>query len=282
MLVDCHTHAYEYPAHVSDEFLADHRRAWGDSTTLLRAKPEDHFSAMRSVDRVIVLGFQGKRVGHYVPNDFVAAYARKHTEKVIGFASVDPNDPSAEKELRRCIRELGLKGLKLGPIYQHFDPTSRKAMRIFRLADKLEIPVIIHQGTTFVRNAPLKYANPILLEDVALRFPNLKMVIAHLGHPWEDETAVLVRKQPNIFTDISALHTRPFRLHSKLMTFQEYGVINKIIFGSDYPSFTPDETLQGIENVNKFAREHMLPTISESAIRAIIYENYANVLGSVF
>jgi len=282
MLVDCHSHLWEYPGHISDEFANDLKRSWGGKPNLLKAKPEDHFAAMHSVDRVIVFGLQARRTGYFVPNDYLANYARKHPDKVIGFASVDPNDTNAERELRRCVRELGLKGLKLGPIYQHFDPKSTKAARIFRLAEELELPVVIHQGTTFLRNAPLKYANPTQLEEVALRFPDLKMIIAHLGHPWEDETAVLVRKQPNIFTDISAVHPRPFRLFNKLMTFSEYGVLGKIVFGSDFPFFTPEETITGIENVNKFANEHHLPTIHESAIKAIIYQNFEQVFGSIF
>lgn len=282
MLVDCHSHLWEYPSHISDEFVKDLKRSWGDKPNLLKAKPEDHLAAMRSVDKVIVFGLQARKAGYFVPNDYVADYVRKHPDKVIGFASVDPNDINAERELRRCIKELGLRGLKLGPTYQHFDPTSTKAARIFRLAEELELPIVIHQGTTFLRNAPLKYAHPTQLEEVALRFPDLKMIIAHLGHPWEDETAVLVRKQPNIFTDISAVHPRLFRLYNKLMTFTEYGVLGKIVFASDFPFFTPEETITGIQNVNKFAKEHYLPTIPESAIEAIIYQNFEYAFASIF
>lgn len=269
--------------HLNEEFIAGLRKAWGPEALhqCLSSNPESHFAAMRTVDKVIVFGFQAKPAGYYVSNDEVADYANKHDDKVVGFASVNPNEARAEKELRRCIKKLGLKGLKLGPIYQNFNPASRTAMKIFGLAEKLEIPIVIHQGTTFVRAGPLKYANPVQLEDAAIKFPDLKMVIAHLGHPWEDETAVLVRKQPNLFTDISAVHTRLFRLYHKLMTFKEYGVLGKIIFGTDYPFFKPEETIRGIKNVNSFAAEHNLPNIPEEELDSIINSNFGNVFGSV-
>lgn len=282
MLVDCHTHIMA-PAHLSNEFVAGLKEAWGSTAFSkgIDSTPEKHFAAMKPVDRVIVFGFQAKPAGYYVSNDEVADYANKHEDKVVGFASVNPNDARAERELLRCVKKLGLRGLKLGPIYQNFDPVSRRAMRIFGLANKLEIPIVIHQGTTFVRTGPLKYANPIQLEDAAIKFPNLKIVIAHLGHPWEDETAVLVRKQPNVFTDISGVHPRPFRFYHKMMTFKEYGVLNKIVFGTDFPFWTPGETILGVKKVNSFAAEHNLPKISEEEINSIIYANFGKVFGSI-
>jgi hypothetical protein len=280
MLVDCHSHIWSRE-HITGEFAAAVLKAWGNEDILRQSRPEDHLKAMQSVDKAIVFGFQAKKSGYSIPNEFVADYARKHSGKIIGFASVDPNNLNASKELRKCVKTLGLRGLKLGPIYQHFSVSSAKAMRLFGVANDLEIPIVIHQGTTFVRNAPLKYANPIDIEDVALAYPELKIVIAHLGHPWEDETAVLVRKQPNVFTDISAVHPRPFRMYNKLMTFKEYHVMDKIIFGTDFPFFTPEQTIAGINQVNQFASEHTLPKIDESDIHAIIYDNYARVFGSL-
>ena len=68
-----------------------------------------------------------------------------------------------------------------------------------------------HQGTTFPSRARLKWGLPLQLEDVAMDFPDLKMIIAHLGHPWEEDMTALVRKCPNVYTDISAVHYRPWR-----------------------------------------------------------------------
>ena len=280
MFLDSHSHIFD-ASHLSGAFKDDAKRSWGRKASGMRATPEDHKAAMHSVDKVIVFGLQAKRTGFFVPNSYVADYAGRNVDRVIGFASVDPNAKHAEKELRQCVAELGLRGLKLSPTYQHFDPMSENARRIFGTAEELEIPVVIHQGATFVRNAPLKLANPTMLEEVALEFPDLKMIVAHLGHPWEDETAVLVRKQPNVYTDISATHPRLFRLYNKLMTFKEYCVLDKIVFGSDFPFFTPEENVKGIKEVNSLAKRCSLPTIPESAINAIIYENSARVFRSI-
>ena len=91
------------------------------------------------------------------------------------------------------------------------------------------------QGTTFPSAARLKWGLPLQLEDIAMEFPDLKMIIAHLGHPWETDVMVLIRKCPNVYTDISAVHYRPWRYWQALVTAMEYGVEHKILPGSDFP-----------------------------------------------
>src|SRR5207302_11471202 len=121
--------------------------------------------------------------------------------------------------------------------------------------------------TTFPRLAPLKFSLPILLEDVAMQFPDLKMIIAHMGHPWIAETIVLIRKQPNFFADISALHYRPWQFYNALVCAKEYGVLNKLLFGSDYPFTTPDATLQSMRDFNKMTEGTNLPGLSLEEIQ---------------
>ena len=127
------------------------------------------------------------------------------------------------------MSELGLCGLKLGPIYQNIHPHDPRIYRVYGAAQELKIPILIHQGAAYPRNAPLEYAQPVLLERVALDFPDLKIVIAHLGHPWEAETIVLVRKQPNVFADISALFYRPWQFYNSMRLADEYGVLKSIL-----------------------------------------------------
>jgi predicted TIM-barrel fold metal-dependent hydrolase len=197
----------------------------------------------------------------------------KHPEKLIGFCCVDPNQETASKEIKKCVTDLHMKGLKLGPIYQYFDPRSRKAMQVFETAEELDIPVLIHQGTTFVKNAPLKYAYPSLLDEVANKFGGLKIIVAHLGHPWEDETIALIRKQPNVYADISGLLFRPFRLYMKLMTCIEYGAAGKLVFGSDFPFSTPRLTMNSLRSINRFRTNTGLPEVHAEIINSIIEKN---------
>ena len=130
---------------------------------------------------------------------------------------------------------------------------------------------MIHQGTTFPQKAPLKYSLPILLEDVAMRFPRLKMIIAHMGHPWIAETVVLIRKQPNFFADISALHYRPWQFYNGLICAKEYGVLNKLLFGSDYPYTNPDVTMQDLRKINQIVEGTNLPKLTSQEIETLIH-----------
>src|SRR3954454_20024499 len=84
------------------------------------------------------------------------------------------------------------------------------------------LPVLLHTGTTFIAQAPLDCTLPRRLDRVATRFPDVKIILAHLSHPYEGECIAVIRKHPNLFADISALHYRPFQLYQSLMLVQEY------------------------------------------------------------
>ena len=199
---------------------------------------------------------------------------RRHQPRFVGWCSVDPNDEDCVEQLEYNVKELGLRGLKVAPIYQNFDPQDPKHLPLFKRAEALDIPTIWHQGTSFVRPGPLKWANPIQLEDIALACPDLRMMIAHMGHPWEDECVVLIRKHPNLYANISALHYRPLRHYMAFMSAMEYGVEHKLIFGSDFPSAAPDQVIAGQWKVNDIVEGTNLPKFPEEAIHNIIYENW--------
>jgi hypothetical protein len=276
MIVDCHTHVWER-AHFSDALLRETETAYPGARLAVRL--EDHWNAMGPVDRAIVFGLQARATGFAVPNDYVAEYVGRHPEKLIGFASVDPSDEAAVEELGRAVRELGLSGLKLGPVYQNVHPHDPRIYRVYRAAADLRIPILIHQGATYPRNAPLEYAQPVLLERVALDFPELRIVVAHLGHPWEAETIVLIRKQPNVFADVSALFYRPWQFYNSMRLAEEYGVLRKLLLGSDYPFTTPQETVERLRALNELPRRAGLPPVSDEGIEALIQRDTLSLLG---
>jgi len=279
VIVDCHSHIYEYRGHLSEEFIREAQARSRSKPIDLDASPEKHLEAMRCVDRVIVFGLRASYVGHLVPNEFIAGYANQHPDKVIGFASVDPSYESTRDTLEHAIDTLKLRGVKLGPIYQNIHPTDKRMMEVYEFCQARNLPIMVHQGTTFLRRAPLKYSLPLLLEDVAMEFPDLKMVIAHLGHPWISETLVLIRKQPNLYADISALHYRPWQFYNALILAKEYGVLDKLLFGSDYPFTTPEASLQGLRNFNKLAQGTNLPRLEEEEIEKLIHAPALTFLG---
>lgn len=279
MIVDCHTHVHEYPGHLSDEFVHEAQARSRSKPVDVNVTADRHWKAMAGVDKVIVLGMRAFHSGIMVPNEYVAAYAARHPEKLIGFAGVDPVYDDVRATLEHAVKDLRLKGVKLGPVYQNVHPTDKRVMEVYEFCEAHNLPIMIHQGTTFPRLAPLKYSLPILLEDVALQFPKLRMVIAHLGHPWVEDTLVLIRKQPNLYADISALHYRPWQFYNSLILAKEYGVLGKVLFGTDYPYTTPEATIQALRNFNTMAEGTNLPRLEEQEIENLIHRPSLECLG---
>ncbi len=279
MIVDVHTHVWESPCHIGESFVADARAAAGSAYADISVDLEKHWEVMQSVDRAVVLGFRARHVDVLVPNEYVAEYVRRHPEKLIGFCSVDPQDPDAVEQLDHAVQKLGLRGLKMGPIYQNVAPGDSRFRRIMARAEDLKIPVLIHQGTTFCANVSLEIANPIQLQPLALEFPRLRMVIAHMGHPWIAETLILIRKNRNLYADISALHYRPWQFYNALVMAMEYGVLDRLLFGSDYPFTTPAGTVDALQKVNQMVEGTNLPRIPQAAIDDLIHRDTLDLLG---
>ena len=207
--------------------------------------------------------------------EYVKKHGRISEAQLKGFAGGISDRELTSLVRRGLIRRVWeLTRSKVAPIYQNFDPQDATHLPLFKKAEELDIPVIWHQGTSFVRPGPLKYANPIMLEDIAVACPNLRMIIAHMGHPWETECMVLIRKHPHLYADISALHYRPLRHYQAFMTALEYGVEHKLIFGSDFPSATPEQVITGQGKVNDVVKGTNFPKFPEEAIHNIIYENW--------
>ena len=279
MIVDVHTHVWECPCHIGEEFLADARVTSGNPDLQVAVDLDRHWEAMQAAGRAVVLGFRARHVGVLVPNEYVAEYTARHPERLIGFCSVDPQDPDAVDQLDDAVGRLKLRGLKMGPIYQNVAPTDSRFRRIMGRAEELRIPVLVHQGTTFCANVSLEIANPIQLQPLALEFPKLRMVIAHMGHPWIAETLVLIRKNRNLYADISALYYRPWQFYNALVAAMEYGVLDRLLFGSDYPFTTPASTIDALRKVNAMVEGTGLPRIPENKIEAIIQRDSLDLLG---
>ncbi len=254
MIVDCHTHLWRCPGELTEDLVEEmsiaRRRPFNPNVTA-----DQHAEAVKDVDRAIVFGLRAPHTGFLCENETVAEYVQTDPAKLIGFGSVCPTEANAADEVHRAAEELGLRGLKLAPVYGNWHPHDESAAAVFAAAERLAMPIIVHQGTTFPRKARLALAGPILLDDVAIRFPGLKIVIAHLGHPWEADTIAVIRKQPNVFADISALFYRPWQMINSLRLAVEYGVADKLLFGTDYPFTTLDESVAGLRRVVQLSRE---------------------------
>ncbi len=278
MIVDIHTHVGTVPEHIHDRFVAQAREAWAE--VQLGGTLDEHYAgALDGVDRAVVLAFDAPAAGFVVPNDYVAEYVARDPERLVGFGSVDPSSPTAVDELERMRDDLGLVGCKLGPIYQGVDPLGPEFLRVCEALERLELPLLIHQGTTFTRSGSLRWARPILLDDVALRHPELRIVIAHMGHPWFEETIAVVRRHPHVYADVSALGSRRWLLYNALVQAVEYRVDHKLLFGTDFPFFTARETIDGLRSVTGEAFGPGLPVVDPDVVEAIVRRPSLALLG---
>ena len=281
MIVDIHSHTWQYPTHFNDDFQQQARRARAGIELDLTVRWDEYLARATQVDRVVVFGGKARLSGLWVDDQYVADYVTAHADKLIGFLSVDPTQEGWQDEMFDGHERLGLRGIKLLSMYAGFRPDDERLDPLWAYAAKHQLPVLLHTGTTFVSQAPLECTLPRHLDQVAIRFPDVKIIMAHLSHPYENECVVVIRKHPNVYSDISALHYRPFQLYHSLMLVQEYGVWDKVLFGSDYPFTTVDASIDGLRALNDQVEGTSLPRLNPDEIEALIHRDSLALLGLV-
>lgn len=280
MIVDVHTHTPSHREVVPDSDVVINRVWRPDREVVASTTWRDHDQAAREagigVSIVFGIATRSSVQGTGLPegggdiNEATAAFVDDQPERRIGFFSVHPDEPGALDRAEHCRADLRLRGIKLGPNYQGFDPLGDGATQLFGYAERHRLPVLLHQGASPIRSAPLRLAHPLLIDEVANRFPELRIVIAHMAHPWQADAFVVARKHPHVFCDVSAGFYRPWSFYSAMRLAEEWGVLDKLLFGSDYPVATPGEALAGLRSVNDVVRGSGLPLIDERAIESII------------
>jgi uncharacterized protein len=283
MIVDVHTHTWNYPEHFGEENLRQAQRARVGKEVDLTVTLEGYRATAPDpalVDlRTIVFGAKARLSGKWVDDKYVADYVAQDPERLIGFLSLDPTQEGWESEMKEGHLEFGLRGIKLLPMYAGFSPDEERLDPLWKYAQDNGLPVLLHTGTTFVTQAPIKHTFPHLIEPVALKYPDVKIVLAHLGHPWEGECIATIRKHPNVYADISALHYRPFQLYHSLMLAQEYGVWEKLLFGTDYPFTNVNASIEGLRGLNNMLEGTALPRLDMDQMNAMIHRNSLKLLG---
>jgi predicted TIM-barrel fold metal-dependent hydrolase len=172
-----------------------------------------------------------------------------------------------------------MRGIKLGANYQNFDPLEARALAIYERAQRLGLPILFHQGTSPVREAPIRLSYPLVMDEIAIRYPDLKIIMAHVGHPWQVDTCVVIRKHPNVFADISANFYRPYSFWEQMIKATEWNVLDKLLFGTDFPVTTVQETIDGLRGVNRIVEGTQLPRVPEEKIEQIINRDALALLG---
>lgn len=215
------------------------------------------------------------RTGIKISNADTAAWAKKYPDTLIGFGSVDPwKGRVAVDEVRRCA-ESGLRGMKFQQATQAFCPTDPRFFPIYEACLALDLPVLFHTGTTAIgagepggRGLHLEYCRPIpYIDDLAARYPELRIIMAHPAWPWHDEQLAVVRHKANVYMDLSGWAPKYFP--ASVVQYANTLIQDKVFFGSDFPVLSPKRWLQ------EFAD---LP-IKESVRGKILLQNAASFLG---
>jgi predicted TIM-barrel fold metal-dependent hydrolase len=270
--------------------------------------PEESLRDHPDFDKVVVLGvspqwLDGRLIGTVdttgalgvdgpmhpdLCNDYIAAVVRTQPDRFIGFGSVNPlyrGPQEAVVELERAVVELGLTGVKLYPMYQHWAANDREvAFPIYAKAQELGIPVMIHQAGSTRIDAKLELGRPALLDDIGREFRDLRVIVAHCGWPWVDEALFLLTKHPNFYAELSYLIASVSRRDLFLLLSRcepMFVPLEKLFFGTDYPGFLydPVNLREKLESVNQEALAVGLPEIAENKLAGIMGENVARLLG---
>lgn len=278
MLIDVHSHYFHYPEHFSNEFRDQARRARKDLEVDLTVRWEEYHQSATECDRTIVFGGKARLSGLWVPDQAVADYVAQQPGHLRAFLCVDPTQAGWRDEMEQGHQDLKMKGIKLLPMYAGFKPNDPELDDLWKYATQHHLPVLLHTGTTFIDKAPLDCTVPRLIDEVAIRFPKVKIIMAHLSHPYEGECVVTIRKHPNVYADCSALHYRPFQLYHSLMLVQEYGVWHKVLFGSDYPFTTVNASLDGMRKLNEMLAGTALPRLDMDQMEKMFFRDTFQIL----
>lgn len=212
----------------------------------------------------------------YASNEYVANLCKEYPDRFMGFASVDPKRNDAINVLKKAIEKFELKGLKFHPPLQNFFPNGERYFHIYQAAKDLGIPVVFHVGSTpFGRLCKLSQADPLLIDDVAVAFPELRIMLTHLGTLWQNEAFMVVGKNPNVFIDTASyLYELEGLLTENLLA--RIGE-DKVIFGTDYPMPSPPH---GIHNMKAFVEKIRQLPLSNTVKEKIFAQNFNRMLSS--
>ena len=204
--------------------------------------------------------------GPLITNDEVAAIVKRFPDRFAGIGSVDLYRPmEAIRELRRCVKDLGFKGLRIVQWLWNLPPNDRRYYPLYAECIGLDIPVGLQVGHTGPL-CPSDPGRPIpYVDEVALEFPELRLVCGHIGYPWTMEMIALATKYKNVYIDTSAYTTK--RFPDELVSYMKKHGRRKVMFGTNYPMITPAKCLEGIDEIG----------LDEEARRLFLYENAQRV-----
>jgi predicted TIM-barrel fold metal-dependent hydrolase len=275
MIVDCHTHI---------------------NCAAENIEASEHLAATETVDICIVLA--APEGPSQEVNKKLSEYISRHKEKMIGFAVVEPTKDKISVKNLASLRDLGLKGTVLYCSQCGFHPAHSRAMKFYESAQELGLPVFFHnsplgeaegemvlgparhgKAVGRAREAVLDYAQPYLLDEVAREFSALKIVIGTMGSPFVEQTLSMVAKHKNVYADLTIKPGNVWQVYNTVTAAHEYGVMDKLLFGSGFPFGKAEECIETLLSFNKLLADTNLPTVPRGNIQNIVERDTLEVLG---
>lgn len=276
--IDIHTHAEVSCCSPPDAFGEEYDRAadkyFGSShrptidETISYYREQNIGLVMFTVDAESQIGRRR------IPNEEIAEAALKNSDMMIAFASIDPHKGKmGAREARKLIEDYGVKGFKFHPTVQGFYPHDKMAWPLYEVIAEYKMPAIFHSGHSGIGSGmrgggglKLEYSNPMHLDDVAIAFPDMQIIIAHPSWPWQDEALSLALHKPNIWIDLSGWSPKYFP--KQLIQYSNSLLKDRILFGSDFPLITPERWMKDFE-VAGFKPEVQPGILKGNAVRLL-------------
>lgn len=277
--IDIHVHAEvschdpedprmgEFLDYATKYFKADRRRPTIPETIAYYRRLEIGF-VMFTVDMESGQGIRRIR------NEEIAEAAQANSDIMIAFASIDPHKGKMGAiEARRMITDYGVKGFKFHPPMQDFHPYDRTAWPIYEVIAEHGLPAIFHTGHSGMGTGMpggggvrLKYGQPMLVDDVAVDFPQMKIILAHPSWPWTDESLSMALHKENVFIDLSGWSPKYFP--PQIARYANSQLSHKMLFGSDYPLIPPEKWMEAFKEAG-FREKTWQPIFKDNAARLL-------------
>ena len=252
--IDVHVHL-EHDAKATDTDVAA-RKYFGEGVAPHGPQALADYYRSRRIACVVFTVDEHLTGRPHLTNDEILAFAAANPDIVIPFVSVDPTrGASAVDEARRLIATGAVRGLKLHPPLQQFFPNDRVAYPVYEVFAEARLPVLFHTGHSGIGTGMragggvrLKYGNPMNIDDVAVDFPDMPIILAHPSFPWQDEAISICLHKPQVYIDLSGWSPKYFS--PTLLQYANTLLKHKVLFGSDYPWITPDRWLADFDKID--------------------------------
>lgn len=277
--VDCHVHVETGPTghdHLSPELREAAARYFRGKVELPTIDEiANHYRGLRMM--AVVFGVDSALTTGQprIPNEHVIEGARRHPDVLVPFASIDPRrGPDGVAEARDLLAEGSVKGFKFHPNIQQFEPNDRDAYPLYEVISDAGVVALFHTGHSGIGSGlpggggiRLKFGNPMLVDDVAVDFPELQIILAHPSFPWQDEALSMALHKPQVHLDLSGW--TPKRFPQQLVAYVGKALQDQALFGSDFPLIHPERWLQDFETLD----------LPQEVVSKITRDNTVRLLG---